>query len=89
MFDTTHDPFMSPQELSDRWLNRVTTDTLEKWRRDGFGPDYYKFGGKILYRLSDIKAFEQQQRRRMRGEHDARGVQAALATLDALDGEAA
>lgn len=88
MFDTSAD-FISPEELAARWNNRLSPDTLERWRRDGIGPDYYKLGGKVLYRLSHVRAFEDQQRRRCRGDFDSKSVRAALATLDALDGEAA
>ena len=32
--------------------------TLEKHRTHGTGPRYRKLGGRVVYRLSDIEAFE-------------------------------
>jgi hypothetical protein len=43
-------------ELSSRW--RVSPRTLERWRWLGEGPRYLKIGGRVLYRLADIEAFE-------------------------------
>jgi helix-turn-helix protein len=43
-------------ELSRRW--RLSTRTLERWRLRGTGPHYLKVGGRIVYRLADIDAFE-------------------------------
>lgn len=74
MFDATENPFMSPQELSARYLGRITIDTMEKWRRDGIGPAYYKFGGKVLYRLSDVLIWECLMRRAPRMRNDRRGL---------------
>jgi hypothetical protein len=34
--------------------------TLERWRWEGKGPRYLKVGGRVLYRLADIEAFERQ-----------------------------
>jgi len=41
-------------ELARRW--RLSHRTLERWRRQGTG---LKLGGRIVYRLIDIEAFEQ------------------------------
>jgi len=43
-------------ELSRRW--RLSPRTLERWRYRGTGPRYLKVGGRIVYRLDDIEAFE-------------------------------
>ena len=43
-------------ELSRRW--RLSPRTLERWRFQGTGPQYLKVGGRIVYRLTDIEAFE-------------------------------
>jgi hypothetical protein len=32
--------------------------TLERWRFHGTGPSYLKVGGRVLYRIVDIEAFE-------------------------------
>ncbi len=49
-------------ELSRRW--RLSPRTLERWRWQGTGPHYLKVGGRIVYRLADVLAYEQLQLRR-------------------------
>jgi hypothetical protein len=41
----------------------MSTRTLEQWRWKGIGPRYLKIGGRVLYRLEDIEAYEAAQRR--------------------------
>ena len=43
-------------ELSRRW--DISPRTLERWRWLGAGPQYLKIGGRVVYRLEDIEAFE-------------------------------
>jgi hypothetical protein len=43
-------------ELSRRWS--LSPRTLERWRWLKQGPDYLKIGGRIVYRLEDVEAFE-------------------------------
>lgn len=50
---TTH---LSQSELATRW--RISMRTLERWRWLGEGPRYIKLGGRVVYRLTDIEAFE-------------------------------
>jgi len=47
--------------LARRW--RISPRSLERWRWLRQGPPYLKVGGKVLYRISDIEAFEQAQLR--------------------------
>jgi hypothetical protein len=42
--------------LAKRWL--ISPRTLEQWRWQGRGPEYLKIGGRVVYRISDIEAFE-------------------------------
>jgi hypothetical protein len=44
-------------DLARRW--RISPRTLERWRWLGEGPRYLKLGGRVLYRLADIEAYEQ------------------------------
>jgi hypothetical protein len=44
-------------ELARRW--RISPRTLERWRWLGEGPQYLKLGGRVLYRVADIEAYEQ------------------------------
>ena len=43
-------------ELAFRW--RISPRTLERWRWSKTGPVFLKIGGRIIYRLEDIEAFE-------------------------------
>jgi hypothetical protein len=36
---------------------------LERWRWLKMGPSYLKIGGRVVYRLEDIEAYEAAQRR--------------------------
>jgi hypothetical protein len=60
-------------ELSRRW--KVSPRTLERWRWLGEGPAHLKIGGRVVYRLQDIEAFEGAQLRvpAGRGKGDATG----------------
>jgi hypothetical protein len=48
-------------ELSRRWS--ISPRTLERWRWLQRGPAYLRIGGRIVYRLEDIEAFEAAQLR--------------------------
>ena len=48
-------------ELSRRWS--LSPRTLERWRWLREGPVYLKIGGRVVYRLEDIEAYEGEQRR--------------------------
>ena len=43
-------------ELSRRWS--LSPRTLERWRWLRQGPNYLKVGGRIVYRMEDVEAFE-------------------------------
>lgn len=43
-------------ELARRW--KLSPRTLERWRWLGQGPRHVKIGGRVVYRLEDIEAFE-------------------------------
>jgi hypothetical protein len=46
-------------ELAARW--NISHRTLERWRWTGEGPQYIKIGGRVVYRLEDVEAYEQEQ----------------------------
>jgi hypothetical protein len=48
-------------ELSRRWS--LSPRTLERWRWLRCGPRYLKIGGRVVYRLEDIEAFEAERTR--------------------------
>ena len=43
-------------ELARRW--RISHRTLERWRWLRQGPRYLKMGGRVVYRMEDVEAFE-------------------------------
>ena len=43
-------------QLARRWS--LSPRTLERWRWLKQGPDYLKIGGRSVYRLEDVEAFE-------------------------------
>jgi hypothetical protein len=49
-------------QLARRWS--VSPRTLERWRWLREGPPFLKVGGRVLYRLEDVEAFEAGQMRR-------------------------
>lgn len=47
---------LNQTELATRW--NISPRTLERWRWTGEGPRYIKIGGRVVYRLEDVEAFE-------------------------------
>ena len=43
-------------DLARRWS--VSPRTLERWRWIGEGPAFLKIGGRVVYRLEDVEAYE-------------------------------
>ena len=50
---------LSQIELAARW--NLSPRTLERWRFTGEGPQFVKLGGRVVYRLEDIEAYEAEQ----------------------------
>lgn len=50
---TTH---FDQLQLAERW--GLSPKTLERWRVIGTGPKYIRLPGKVIYRLCDIEAYE-------------------------------
>jgi hypothetical protein len=53
---------LSPRQLAARW--GLSEKTLERWRMLGTGPVFLKLGGRVLYRIDEVEAHEQQRTRR-------------------------
>jgi len=49
-------------QLAARW--NISHRTLERWRWSGEGPQFIKIGGRVVYRLADIEAYELTQIRK-------------------------
>ena len=37
---------------------KISPRTLERWRWTGEGPAFLKIGGRVVYRLEDVEAYE-------------------------------
>ena len=47
--------------VAQRWC--ISPRTLERWRYTGQGPRFLKVGGRVVYRVEDIEAYEAEQLR--------------------------
>ena len=54
-------PFLTQPELACRW--RLSARTLEKWRWTEQGPADVKLGGRVVYRIDIVEAYEAERRR--------------------------
>jgi hypothetical protein len=52
---------LNQNDLAARW--RLSPRTLERWRWLKLGPAYIKAGGRVVYRLDDVLAYEAAQKR--------------------------
>ena len=48
--------FVTEAELADRW--RHSLRSLQRWRADGNGPPHVRIGRRVVFRITDIEAFE-------------------------------
>ena len=52
--------FLNQARLANRW--QISPRTLERWRWKGEGPAFVKIGGRVVYRLKEIEAYEGSRR---------------------------
>lgn len=58
--------YLTPRELAARWRNIVSLSTLDNWRSTANrGPRYVKIGGRVLYPLAEVEAYEARNLRGM------------------------
>lgn len=48
--------YLTEKNLAARW--NITIKTLQRWRWQGGGPPFLKFGGNVRYALNDILNYE-------------------------------
>lgn len=53
--------YFTEKDLARRW--KVSTRTLQRWRRLGTGPEYLKLGSRVIYALHEVEAWEHKHRR--------------------------
>ena len=58
-------------QLANRW--NISEASLERWRAEGIGPVFLKLGGRVVYRLDDIEAYEHECLRKSTSERVAGG----------------
>lgn len=75
--------FITPQQLCDRW-GAISPRTLANWRVIGQGPTFTKIGGRVLYHVADVQAWEESRRAGSTSEYggEAFGVARAQHTPD-------
>lgn len=57
-----NDPqYLTPRELHQRLRGAIAERTLSNWRTLGSGPKFTKVGGRILYPLAEVIAWEQRR----------------------------
>lgn len=47
---------LTQEELAARW--RISPRTLERWRSQAFGPRWLQLGGRLVYRMTEVRAYE-------------------------------
>jgi hypothetical protein len=57
------DTYLTPYALHKRWGGAISPKTLANWRAKGTGPKWLKVGGRIVYPLTEVKAYEERQTR--------------------------
>lgn len=50
--------YLQPRELAERWRGVVTLATLDNWRSQNRGPRFVKIGGRVLYPVAEVEAYE-------------------------------
>jgi hypothetical protein len=50
------DDHLDENRLAQRWS--MSPRTLQRWRQDRKGPPFLKLGGRVVYRVFDIQAWE-------------------------------
>ncbi len=57
--------YLQPRELAARWRGVVTLSTLDNWRSQNRGPRFVKIGGRVLYPVAEVEAYEARNLRGM------------------------
>lgn len=58
--------YLTPRELAARWRNIVSLSTLDNWRSSqNRGPRFVKIGGRVLYPVAEVEAYEARNLRGM------------------------
>lgn len=61
-----HDDPLPERELAQRWNRSLRT--VQRLRKAGLVPPFFRAGSAVLYRLEDVEAFEAAAAHRLEGE---------------------
>lgn len=50
--------YLTDKDVAARYNGNISVRTLANWRTGGDGPPFVKIGGRVLYRASDLDAWE-------------------------------
>lgn len=53
--------FLTPLEVVERYHGKISVRTLANWRSAGISPPFSKIGGRILYPLRELEAWEKRR----------------------------
>ena len=51
-------PFLTPEEVYERYRGMISLGTLRNWRMMKIGPSFLKLGRAVLYPLSELEAWD-------------------------------
>jgi hypothetical protein len=54
--------FLTPEEVSERYRGEVSIGTLRNWRSMRVGPGFVKIGKSVLYPVTELDAWDEQNR---------------------------
>ncbi len=54
--------FLTPEEVAERYRGGVSVGTLRNWRAMRIGPTFLKIGKAILYPVSELDAWDENNR---------------------------
>jgi hypothetical protein len=55
-----HQLFLTTKELAYRW--QVVGLTVERWRREGSGPQFFNKGRSVFYTIEEIHKYEESEK---------------------------
>jgi hypothetical protein len=53
--------YLTPYTLHKRWGGAISPKTLANWRVKNSGPRWIKMGGRVVYAIADVIAYEESQ----------------------------
>jgi hypothetical protein len=55
--------YLTPYQLHRRWGGAISPKTLANWRAKHIGPQWTKVGGRVVYALAMVVAYERSRER--------------------------